>query len=156
MVAAHAIASMQPTHATSDMPWAEQRIGPERIKGAYAWRTMLDRHIPLAAGSDFPVEEVAPLLGIYAAVTRQDAKGNPPGGWHPEQKLTLDEAIAAFTTGAAYAEGHEATRGMIAVGRSADLTVFDRALAPDRTLLDTHVAYTIVEGDVVFDRQAAR
>lgn len=156
MVAARAIASMQPTHATSDMPWAEQRIGPTRILGAYAWRTMLDRKIPLAAGSDFPVEDVPPILGIYAAVTRQDAKGNPAGGWYPAQKLTLDEAIAAFTSGAAYAEGAEATRGVIAVGRAGDLTVFDRALAPDRTLLDTHVAVTVVDGEVVFQRQAAR
>lgn len=154
MVAAHAIASMQPTHATSDMPWAEQRIGARRILGAYAWRTMLDQGIPLAAGSDFPVEDVAPLLGIYAAVTRQDAKGNPAGGWYPAQKLTLDEAIAAFTTGAAFAEGAEATRGMLRVGRPADLTIYDRALAADRTLLDTHVDFTIVEGDVVFDRRA--
>jgi len=154
MVQAKAIASMQPTHATSDMPWAEQRIGAVRILGAYAWRTMLDQKIPLAAGSDFPIEEVAPLLGIYAAVTRQDAKGNPAGGWHPEQKLTLDEAIAAFTTGAAYAEGAEATRGMIAIGRPADLTIYDRPLAADRTLLDTHVDFTIVEGEVVFDRGA--
>ncbi len=154
MVASRAIASMQPTHATSDMPWAEQRIGPQRILGAYAWRTMLDQHIPLAAGSDFPVEEVAPLLGIYAAVTRQDAKGNPAGGWYPKQRLTLDEAIAAFTSGAAYAEGAEATRGMIAVGRPADLTIYDRPLAADRTLLETRIDYTIVEGDVVFDRKA--
>lgn len=154
MVAAHAIASMQPTHATSDMPWAEQRIGAERIQGAYAWRTMLDQKIPLAAGSDFPVEEVAPLLGIYAAVTRQDATGQPAGGWYPKQRLALDEAIAAFTSGAAYAEGAEATRGMIAIGRAADLTIFDRALAPDRSLLATRVDFTIVEGHVVFEREA--
>lgn len=156
MVQAHAIASMQPTHATSDMPWAEQRIGPQRIQGAYAWRTMLDQRIPLAAGSDFPVEEVAPLLGIYAAVTRQDADGKPGGGWHPKQKLTLDEALAAFTSGAAYAEGAEATRGMIAIGRAADVTIFDRALAADRSLLETRVDYTIVDGHVVFDRQVAK
>ncbi len=156
MVQAKAIASMQPTHATSDMPWAEQRIGPQRILGAYAWRTMLDQRIPLAAGSDFPVEEVAPLLGIYAAVTRQDATGKPAGGWYPKQKLTLDEALAAFTSGAAYAEGAEATRGMIAVGRAADLTIFDRALAADRSLLETRVDYTIVDGHVVFDRQVAK
>ncbi|HET9990350.1 MAG TPA: amidohydrolase, partial [Kofleriaceae bacterium] len=104
MVKTHAIASMQPTHATSDMPWAEARLGPTRILGAYAWRTMLDHHIPLIGGSDFPVEEVGPLLGIYAAVTRQDAAGNPPGGWYPAQRMTLDEAIAAFTRDAAAAE----------------------------------------------------
>lgn len=156
LVESKAIASMQPTHATSDMPWAEQRIGAERIKGAYAWRTVLDKGVPLAAGSDFPVEEVAPLLGIYAAVTRQDAEGKPPGGWYPDQKLTLDEAIAAFTSGAAYAEFAEASRGMIAVGRTADITVFDRALAANKTLLETHVQYTIVGGTIVFERGASR
>ncbi len=151
MVEANAVASMQPTHATSDMPWAEQRVGGGRIKYAYAWRTMLDKGIPLAAGSDFPVEDVQPLLGIYAAVTRQDATGQPAGGWYPRQRLTLDEALAAFTSGAAYAEHAETTRGMIAVGRTADLTVFDRALAPDRTLLDTQVAATIVGGAIVHE-----
>ena len=152
MIEAHAIASMQPTHATSDMRWAEARIGKQRILGAYAWRTMLDKKIPLAFGSDFPVEEVPPILGIYAAVTRQDADGKPDGGWYAEQKLTLDEAIAGFTSGAAFAERAEATRGTIAVGRAADLTVFDRALAADRTLLKTNVAMTIVDGQVVFER----
>ena len=156
LASANVIASMQPTHATSDMPWAEKRVGPQRILGAYAWRAMLDKRIPLAAGSDFPVEDVPPLLGIYAAVTRQDATGHPPGGWYPAQKLTLDEAIAAFTSGAAYAEGVQATRGMVAVGRAADLTIFDRPLAPDRTLLDTHVDFTVVDGEVVFQRQATR
>jgi predicted amidohydrolase YtcJ len=152
MVEAHAIASMQPTHATSDMPWAEQRVGKDRIKGAYAWRTMLEHEIPLVAGSDFPVEEVAPLLGIYAAVTRQDGAGTPAGGWYSEQKLTLDEAIAAFTRTAAYAELAEDTRGVLRVGRPADLTVFDRALQPDRSLLTTRVSYTIVDGTIVFER----
>jgi predicted amidohydrolase YtcJ len=152
MIEAKAIASMQPTHATSDMRWAEARVGKQRSLGAYAWRTMLDKNIPLAFGSDFPVEDVPPILGIYAAVTRQDADGKPDGGWYPAQKMTLDEAIAGFTSGAAYAEGAEATRGVIAVGRAADITVFDRALAPDRTLLETHVAMTIVEGRIVFER----
>jgi len=156
LVESKAIASMQPTHATSDMPWAEKRVGAERIKGAYAWRTVLDKGVPLAAGSDFPVEEVAPLLGIYAAVTRQDAKGNPAGGWYPDQKLTLDEAIAAFTSGAAYAEFAEGTRGMIAVGRTADITVFDRALAADRTILEAHIQLTILDGKIVFERGVTR
>jgi predicted amidohydrolase YtcJ len=155
MAAAHAIASMQPTHATSDMPWAEARLGPKRVLGAYAWRTMLDHHIPLAAGSDFPVEQVSPILGIYAAVTRQDAKGMPAGGWYPAQRMTLSEAIDAFTRGAAYAEGAEDTRGMIAVGRRADLTVFSGTLAPDRSLLDLHVDATIVDGEIVYQREQA-
>jgi predicted amidohydrolase YtcJ len=150
---AHAIASMQPTHATSDMPWAEARLGPERVKGAYAWRTMLDHHIPFAGGSDFPVEQVPPILGLYAAVTRQDASGKPAGGWYPEQRMTLSEAIDAFTRGAAYAEGAEATRGVLAVGRHADLTVFSGTLAPDRSLLDLRVDYTIVDGEIVYQRE---
>jgi predicted amidohydrolase YtcJ len=150
VVATHAIASMQPTHATSDMPWAEKRVGPQRILGAYAWRTMLDRHVPLAFGSDFPVEEVGPLLGIYAAVTRQDATGNPPGGWYPAQRMTIDEAIAAFTRGAAFAEHAEDRRGTIAVGMDADLTVFDRPLSADHSLLETHVQMTVVGGQIVY------
>jgi predicted amidohydrolase YtcJ len=147
------IASMQPSHATSDMPWAEARVGAVRIRGAYAWRSMLDRAIPFAAGSDFPVEEPSPLLGIYAAVTRQDAAGSPTGGWYPAQRLSLDEAIAGFTRGAAYAEGAEARRGIIAVGRDADITVFDRPLTPDRELLSTLIYMTIVEGQVVYGRR---
>lgn len=152
LVESKAIASMQPTHATSDMPWAEKRIGAERIKGAYAWRTMLDNGVPLAAGSDFPVEEVSPLLGIYSAVTRQDATGTPAGGWYPGQRMSLDEAIAAFTRGAAYAEGAEALRGMIAPGRDADLTVFDRKLTPDHSLLTTKIQYTIIGGTIAFSQ----
>ncbi len=144
---------MQPTHGTSDMPWAEARLGPERIKGAYAWRTMLDQHIPFAAGSDFPVEQVPPILGLYAAVTRQDAQGKPAGGWYPEQRMTLSEAIDGFTHGAAYAEGAEATRGVLAVGRHADLTVFSGTLVPDRSLLDLRVDYTIVDGEIVYQRE---
>jgi predicted amidohydrolase YtcJ len=155
MAAAHAIASMQPTHATSDMPWAEARLGPERVKGAYAWRTMLDNHIPFAAGSDFPVEQVSPILGLYAAVSRQDAKGMPAGGWYPAQRMTLEEAIAAFTRGAAYAEFAEDARGMLAPGRRADITVFSGKLVPDKSLLDLKIDYTIVDGEIVYDREQA-
>jgi hypothetical protein len=138
------------------MPWAEARIGAARITGAYAWRTMLDHRVPLAFGSDFPVEDVGPLLGVYAAVTRQDASGKPDGGWHPEQKLTLDEALAGFTSGAAFAEFAEGRRGTIAVGMTADLTGYDREFAPDRTLLDTHAQFTIVDGVVRWEARARR
>jgi predicted amidohydrolase YtcJ len=155
MVEARAIASMQPTHATSDMPWAGARLGPQRVLGAYAWRTMIEHRIPVAAGSDFPVEQVAPLLGIYAAVTRQDRQGMPAAGWYPAQKMTLSEAIEAFTRGAAYAEGAEATRGVLAVGRAADITVYSGPLAPDRSLLELKVDYTVVDGEVVFQREQA-
>jgi predicted amidohydrolase YtcJ len=156
IVEAHAIASMQPTHATSDMPWAEARVGAQRITGAYAWRTMMEHHIPVAGGSDFPVEQVAPLLGIYAAVTRQDSKGMPAGGWYPQQKMTLSEALGAFTTGAAYAGKAEATRGALAVGKAADITVYSGALAPDHSLLELQIDYTIVDGEIVYQREASR
>jgi predicted amidohydrolase YtcJ len=148
------IASMQPTHATSDMPWAEARLGPARARGAYAWRSMIVAGAHLAAGSDFPVEEVSPLLGLWAAVTRQDRDGQPAGGWHPDQKLTLDEAIHAYTVEPAYASFEEEHRGRIAPGYVADLTVYDRALSVE-TLHDVKVAKTIVGGRVVYDAAAA-
>jgi predicted amidohydrolase YtcJ len=149
------IASMQPTHATSDMPWAEARLGAERVKGAYAWRSLLDTGAHVAFGSDFPVEEVPPLGGLYAAVTRQDAKGQPPGGWTPGERITLDEAVRAFTLEAAYAAFADKHRGQIKPGMLADLTVYDRALAPDRSLLETTVDFTIVGGKIVHERKAA-
>ncbi len=146
------IASMQPTHATSDMPWAEARLGPERIKGAYAWRRVLDAKGFIVAGSDFPVEDVAPLAGIYAAVTRTDAQGQPAGGWYPDQKLTLDEAIFAFTAAPAVAGFVEDFRGHLAPGMVADLTVYDRPLVADHTLLEAHIDATIVGGELVYER----
>src|SRR5262249_61872077 len=97
---------------------------------------MLDPDIPFAAGSFCPDEQVPPILGLYAAVTRQDAKGMPAGGWYPSQRMTLEEAIDGFTHGAAFAEGAEASRGVLAVGRRADITVFGGKLAPDHSLLD--------------------
>jgi predicted amidohydrolase YtcJ len=152
LVNAHAIASMQPTHATSDMPWAEARVGEKRILGAYAWRMVLDAHVPLAFGSDFPVEEVNPLLGLYAAITRQDSKGNPAGGWYPAQRMTLDEALAAFTRGAAYAQFAEGQLGTIAVGHAADLTMFAHTLRADSMLLQESVILTIVGGKILYRR----
>jgi predicted amidohydrolase YtcJ len=146
------IASMQPTHATSDMPWAEARVGPERIRGAYAWRTILASEGRIAAGSDFPVEEVPALHGIYAAVTRQDREGHPAGGWYPEQRLTLEEAIRAFTVEAAYASFVEEHRGKLRRGYVADITVYDRALAGDASLLDTQVDMTVVGGQIAYER----
>ncbi|HVT05373.1 MAG TPA: amidohydrolase [Thermoanaerobaculia bacterium] len=147
------IASMQPAHATSDMPWAERRLGPDRIRGAYAWRKVLNAGGHLAFGSDFPIESVNPFYGIYSAVTRQDQAGNPPGGWKPEEKLTLPEAISAFTKGAAYAAFEEGSRGTIEVGKNADLTIVEGDLmkAPPSELFKTKVRMTIVDGKVVYD-----
>jgi len=151
------IASMQPTHATSDMPWAETRIGPERIKGAYAWRTVLNDGGRLALGSDFPVESVNPFFGIYSAVTRQDQQGNPPGGWYPEQKLTLAEAIRGFTLDAAYAAFEEQSRGTIEPGKLADFTIVegDFYTTPQNDLFKTKVRYTVVGGNVVYSGQSS-
>ncbi|MBW1880146.1 MAG: amidohydrolase, partial [Deltaproteobacteria bacterium] len=118
------IASMQPTHATSDMPWAEARLGPERVRWSYAWRTLSDQGAPMAFGSDFAVEEADPGLGLWAAVHRTDLAGNPAGGWYPEQAFTIDEAIAGFTTGAAYAVHEEDRLGSLLPGRPADLTLW--------------------------------
>lgn len=148
MVAIGAIASMQPTHATSDMPWAEARVGKERIKGAYAWRTMLNKKIPLAFGSDFPVEEVDPLLGLYAAVTRTSPQGQPSGGWYPDQKLTLDEAVAAFTVGTVAALPLAFVAVQIA-DAPADFTIFDGKLT-ESDLLKRKVAMTVVDGKFVY------
>jgi predicted amidohydrolase YtcJ len=147
------IASMQPTHATSDMPWAEVRLGAARLRGAYAWRSLLSTGARVVFGSDFPVEETSPLLGVYAAVTRQDAKGNPPGGFMPGERLTLDEALRLFTVEPAYAAFVEGHRGKIAKGFVADLTVFDRPLAGGTGLLQTGVEVVILGGRIVKERQ---
>jgi predicted amidohydrolase YtcJ len=146
------IPSMQPTHCTSDMYWAEARLGPERAKGAYLWKTFLAQGVPVAGGSDAPVERIDVLPGLYAAVTRQDAKGWPPGGWHAEERVTIEEALAMFSRHAAFAAFEEHERGQVAPGRRADLTVLSRdvtAIAPAE-ILDTKVSLTIVGGRVVF------
>ena len=150
------IASMQPSHATSDMYWAEERIGEERGKGLYAWRWVLDAGVPIAAGSDFPVDPERPLVGLHSAVTRQDLKNWPEGGWHPGQKMTLEEALRAYTAGAAYAAFEETTKGRITPGFWADLTVISRDLRniPPAEIPDAGIAYTIVGGKVVYDHEA--
>jgi len=148
------IASMQPTHATSDMPWAPDRVGSDRIKGAYAWRSVLQSGGRLAFGSDFPIESPNPLWGIYAASTRQDRDGQPPGGWFPEQRLTIEEAVRGFTLDAAYAEFAESSRGSIEVGKLADFTVLDRDIfnIPPQEILKTQVDYTVIGGQIVWRR----
>ena len=149
----HVIASMQPTHATSDMPWAEDRVGPQRINGAYAWRKLRDSGARLALGSDFPVESVDPRLGLYAAATRTDAEGMPAGGWHPEDKLTAWEALRGFTLDAAYAGFAEAEVGSLAPGKRADFVVLAQdPLAIDPAgLRDLTVRATYVDGEAVFE-----
>jgi hypothetical protein len=116
---------MQPTHATSDMPWAEARVGRERLAGAYAWRRFLQAHVRIALGSDFPVESADPRLGLYAAMSRQNLEGEPPGGWLPDQKLTAAEALRGFTTDAAWAAFVEHEVGRLAPGLRADFVLLD-------------------------------
>jgi predicted amidohydrolase YtcJ len=146
------VASVQATHATSDMRWAEARLGPDRVKGAYAWRRFLSLGVPLANGSDFPVEDPNPLLGFYAAVTRQDRDGNPQEGWFPEQRMTREEALESWTLGGAYAAFEEDRKGSLAVGKLADFVMLsaDIMTIPPREIPATRVRMTVVGGEVVY------
>jgi len=148
------VASMQPTHATSDMGWAGDRLGPARLAGAYAWRKVLAAGGRLALGSDFPVESADPRLGLYAAVTRQDLAGRPPGGWLPGEKLTRAEALAGFTADAAWSLFLDREVGTLAVGKRADLVVFGRdpMAVPERDIPRAPVDLTLVDGRVAYDR----
>jgi predicted amidohydrolase YtcJ len=147
------IASMQPTHATSDMRWAEDRVGPERLQGCYAWRSLLASGARLAFGSDFPVESENPLWGLYAAATRQDHLGHPDGGWLPDQRLTPAEALRLFTLDAAYAAFQEKELGSLTPGKFADFVVFDKDIltVPPRELLQTRVLRTVIGGETVYE-----
>jgi predicted amidohydrolase YtcJ len=145
------IASIQPTHATSDKNMAETRIGPERIKGAYAWRKLLDAKARLAGGSDFPVELPNPFHGLYAAVTRQDRSGAPPGGWYGGEKLTRAEALRLFTVDAAYAAHMERKVGALQPGMWADFILIsqDYFKVPEDAIDDIQVLGTYVAGKKV-------
>ncbi len=145
------IASMQPTHATSDMGWAADRLGPERVKGAYAWQTLLKLGVHLASGSDFPVELANPIDGFYAAVTRQDKHGKPVAGWFPEQRLTREEALRSFTLEGAYAAFEEGSKGSLEAGKVADFVMLsaDIMTIPAPEILKTRVTMTVVGGKIV-------
>ena len=147
------IASMQPIHATQDMAMADLHWGA-RARWGYAWRSLLDSGAALAFGTDCPVERLDPLAGLYAAVTRQRADGRPEGGWYPQERLTLDQAIRAYTLGSAYASGEERLKGSLAPGMLADLVVLsgDIYAAPPRDLLDTAVDLTLCGGRIVYER----
>ena len=150
------IASVQPTHCTSDMPWAPARLGAARIdEGAYPWRSLLETGAVLAAGSDFPVERPDPLLGFYAAITRQTTEGQPPGGWNPSQRLTRHEALRSFTLDAAFAAHAETDLGSIAEGKLADFVVLSRNIMtiPSAEILRTSVLRTFIGGRQVYERK---
>jgi predicted amidohydrolase YtcJ len=143
---------MQPSHCTSDMGWAVDRLGPKRCAGAYAWRALLKTGTIIPGGSDFPVESPNPLWGFYAAITRQDLSGQPEGGWYPEQRMTREEALKAFTIWSAMAGFQEKNLGSIERGKWADLTILSddiMTIDPPR-ILTTKVSMTLVAGEIVF------
>jgi predicted amidohydrolase YtcJ len=152
------IPSMQPYHAIDDGRWADRVIGPERARGTYAFRSLLDAGARLAFGSDWFVAPPTPLEGIYAAVTRRTLDERRPQGWVPEQKITVEEALRAYTAGAAYAEYAEGEKGAIARGMLADLVLVDRDLTriPPETIREARVMLTIVGGRPVFEREGLR
>ena len=149
------IASMQPTHCITDKRFCEKRIGLERSQGAYAWRRLLDAGAKIAFGTDYSVEPLDPMEGLYAAVTRKDRLGEPGDGWFADQKLTMEEAIRLYTLDSAYAEYMEGRKGMIKTGYLADVVIVNQDLMtiPHEQIMKTKVDYTIVGGKVVFERK---
>ena len=152
IAAQNVIASMQPYHVIDDGRWAEKRLGPTRVHDAYVFRDLLDLHAHLAFGSDWTVAPIDPILGLYSAVTRRTLDGKNPGGWLPDQKITLEEALRSYTAEIAYANFAERTRGRLTPGRKADLVIFDRDLTriPPETLDQASVRTTMVGGKVVY------
>jgi predicted amidohydrolase YtcJ len=146
------IPSMQASHQTSDMRWAEARVGAQRIRGAYAWRSLLNTGVIIPDGSDFPVEEVNPLISFHSAVTRQDATNWPPGGWYPDQVMTREEALKGMTLWAAYAAFQEKELGSLSRGKYADFVVLDRDImkVPATDILKTRVMSTWLGGKKVY------
>jgi predicted amidohydrolase YtcJ len=149
------ISSMQPPHATSDMPWAEDRVGPERIKGAYAWRSFFDAGVRVPLNSDFPGEVLNPFYGMYAAETRQTPDGEPEGGWYPEQCLTREEVLHGYITEGAYSAFEENIKGKIAPRMLADFIVIsdDIRTVSSKELLDIEVEKTYVGGELVYSKR---
>lgn len=147
--------SMQPTHATSDMYWAEARVGPERVKGAYAWQKFLKSGSIIPCGSDFPVEENNPMLGIYAGITRQNSERWPESGWYPEECMTREQVLRGFTIWAAYAAFQENILGSIEPGKLADMVVLSKDIltVPAQEILTTVPVYTIVGGKIRYQRK---
>jgi predicted amidohydrolase YtcJ len=150
----HVIASMQPYHAIDDGRWCQQRIGKERCQGTYAFRSLLETGATLAFGSDWTVAPLDPMTGVYAAVTRRTLDGKHPAGWFPEQKLTVEETVCAYTIGSAYAEFADHIKGTITPGKLADLVMLDRDIfeIDPGEILNTRVMATVADGRVVYGR----
>jgi predicted amidohydrolase YtcJ len=148
------VASMEATHATSDGSWAEERLGPERVKWSYAWRQFLDAHVRFVNGSDFPVESPNPMLGLYASVTRRDLEGRlPADGWRPEERLTPEEALRSFSLWGAWLAFREHDLGSLEIGKQADFVVVDRDVigGPAREIPPARVLRTVVAGQTVYE-----
>ncbi|HEX8720135.1 MAG TPA: amidohydrolase, partial [Pyrinomonadaceae bacterium] len=149
------IASMQPSHAISDKRWAQERLGEYRVLGAYSWHTFMAHGVRVPFGTDWPVEPINPYLGLYAAVTRQSTEGDPAGGWWPEERLSVEDAIRGYTAEGAYASFEEREKGRVTAGMLADLVVHSRDLltvAP-REILQTEADITVFDGRVVYERK---
>lgn len=148
---------MQPVHATSDMYWAEARLGRDRVRGAYAWRSLLESGSMILSGSDFPNDAINPLWGFYAGVTRSDRSGYPQDGWYPLQKMTREEAARSYTVWAAYGTFEEQLKGTLEPGKLADLTILSKDIMtiPPKEILTTDVVFTIVNGRIVYERTAS-
>ncbi|HVO10654.1 MAG TPA: amidohydrolase [Vicinamibacteria bacterium] len=151
------LASFQGIHCPSDRPWAGARLGPERLRGAYAWRSLLASGARLLNGTDAPVEDLSPIQNFHATVTRQDASGQPPGGFDPDQKLTREEALRSMTSEGAYGRFAEADEGALRAGNKADLVVLSQDIltAPDEALMSTAVVLTVVDGRVVHEAKSS-
>jgi predicted amidohydrolase YtcJ len=146
---------MQGIHATSDRPWAPDRLGMARVsEGAYVWRKLLASGARIINGTDVPVEELSPLKNFYASITRQDESGMPPGGFDPEQRMTREQALRSYTLDAAFGNFEEGTRGSLEVGKLGDLTILSRDImsVEPREILKTEVLYTVVDGKIRYRR----
>ncbi|MBA3634578.1 MAG: amidohydrolase family protein, partial [Acidobacteria bacterium] len=148
-------ASMQPSHAISDKRWAGERLGEYRVLGAYAWHLMKSYNVHVPFGTDFPVESINPYNTLYAAVSRQDVGGEPVGGWQPQERLTMAEAIRCHTFESAYAEFAENVKGEIKVGMLADLVIHSKDLLTiePKEILTTEPVYTIFNGKIIYEKR---
>jgi predicted amidohydrolase YtcJ len=149
------IASMQPSHAISDKRWAQARLGEYRVLGAYSWHTFMSHGVHVPFGTDWPIEPISPYLGLYAAVTRQSTEGDPAGGWWPEERISIEDAIRNYTAEGAFATFEEKTKGVIAAGMLADLVVHSKDLLtiPPSEILNTQPDMTVFDGRVVYERK---
>ncbi|MGH9814034.1 MAG: amidohydrolase family protein, partial [Candidatus Acidiferrales bacterium] len=148
------VASMQPAHLLAEIRWTRTLLGPEREPEAYAVNSLLKAGAVVALGTDYPVENIPPLRGLYAAVAREFEAGGPAGGWQPQEKINLEQALRAYTWGSAYAEFSEARKGTLTPGKFADLVVLSKDITrlPARELLSTEVLLTMVGGRIVYQK----